>query len=67
LDNIRLKFIGSLGKFDNLDDFGTPFDAFPSKMNVDDMPFNPSTLPSPNEAFGSSMNSNFDDNSDVPF
>ena len=28
LDNIRLKFIGHLGKFDNLEDFDTPFGDF---------------------------------------
>jgi len=37
LENIRLKFIGNLGKFDNLDDFDTPFNSgqeFHSKMNA---------------------------------
>ena len=35
LDNIRLKFIGHLCKFDNLDNFDSPFDAeFHSKMNA---------------------------------
>ncbi|WP_431111655.1 DnaB-like helicase C-terminal domain-containing protein, partial [Winogradskyella poriferorum] len=34
LDNIRLKFVGVLGKFDNLDDFDPPFE-FQSKMNAD--------------------------------
>ncbi|MBN9286036.1 MULTISPECIES: replicative DNA helicase [Flavobacterium] len=66
LDNIRLKFIGNLGKFDNLDDFGSPFDELPSRMNMDDNPFITKNLPSANEAFGSNMNS-FDDDSDVPF
>ena len=68
LDNIRLKFIGNLGKFDNLDDFSSPFDALPSKMNLDDdsNPFITPNLPTPNEAFGSTMNS-YDDDSDVPF
>lgn len=65
LENIRLKFIGHLGKFDNLEDFGGGFGEFSSKMN-DDMPFSPKSLPSANEAFGSSSNS-FDDDSDVPF
>ncbi|NUY82651.1 replicative DNA helicase [Flavobacterium sp. MAH-1] len=65
LENIRLKFIGNLGKFDNLEDFGGGFGEFSSKMN-EDMPFSPKSLPSPNEAFGSSANS-FDDDSDVPF
>ncbi|NMH28177.1 replicative DNA helicase [Flavobacterium silvaticum] len=67
LENIRLKFIGSLGKFDNLEDYGSGFNDLPSKMNADDMPFQPRTLPSPNEAFGSSSNSNFPDDSEVPF
>ncbi len=66
LENIRLKFIGSLGKFDNLDDFGNGFGDLPSKMNLDDNPFLTKNLPSANEAFGSSS-SNFDDDSDVPF
>ena len=68
LDNIRLKFVGNLGKFDNLDDFSSPFDALPSKMNLDDSnPFITPNLPTPNEAFGSTMNSFEDDDSDVPF
>ena len=66
LESIRLKFIGNLGKFDNLEDYGGNFDDLPSKMNVDDNPFMPKSLPSPNEAFGSNMNSAEDD-SDIPF
>ena len=67
LDIIRLKFVGNLGKFDNLDTFGNTFDDLPSKMNLDDSnPFITPNLPSPNEAFGSNMN-DFDDDSDVPF
>lgn len=67
LENIRLKFLGHLGKFDNLDEFGSVFDDLPSKMNLDDHnPFITPNLPTPNEAFGSNMN-NFDDDSDVPF
>jgi replicative DNA helicase len=65
LENIRLKFIGNLGKFDNLEDFSNGFDDLPSKMNHDDNPFMTKNLPSPNEAFGSDANS--DDDSDVPF
>ncbi|RZJ69293.1 replicative DNA helicase [Flavobacterium sp.] len=64
LENIRLKFIGHLGKFDNLEDYGSGFGEFSSKMN-EDMPFAPKSFPSANEAFGSSSNA-FDD-SDVPF
>ena len=66
LENIRLKFIGNLGKFDNLEEYGSTFDDLPSKMNHDDNPFMTKNLPSPNEAFGSNINSN-DDDSEVPF
>ena len=66
LENIRLKFIGNLGKFDNLEDYGSGLGDFPSKMNHDENPFLTKNLPSPNEAFGSNLNSN-DDDSDVPF
>ncbi len=69
LENIRLKFIGQLGKFDNLDDFDSPFE-FQSKMNEgEDNPFITKGLPSADEAFGSSMNdgSGMDDDNDVPF
>ncbi|QLE00355.1 replicative DNA helicase [Galbibacter sp. BG1] len=66
LENIRLKFIGHLGKFDNLDDFDSPFE-FQSKMNDgDENPFATKDLPSADEAFGSSMNNDFDED-DVPF
>ncbi|MCP4976306.1 MAG: replicative DNA helicase, partial [Maribacter sp.] len=59
LDTIRLKFIGQLGKFDNLDDFDSPFE-FQSKMNADDEnPFLTKNLPDANEAFGSAMNDDF--------
>ena len=70
LDNIRLKFIAQLGKFDNLDDFDSPFE-FQSKMNADeDNPFLSRNLPGPDDAFGSSMNDDPDldqDDNDVPF
>ena len=70
LENIRLKFIGHLGKFDNLDDFDSPSE-FHSKMNDDDsgdFGFNTGHFPSADEAFGSSMNDGLnDDDSDVPF
>ncbi len=70
LDNIRLKFIGQLGKFDNLDDFDSPFE-FQSKMNADgDNPFLTKNLPNADEAFGSAMNDNPDidpDENEVPF
>lgn len=56
LDNIRLKFIGNLGKFDNLDTFDSPFDAeYHSKMNAaandDTFSDDPSMQVDPNEAF----------------
>ena len=66
LDSVRLKFVGHLGKFDNLEEYGSTFDDLPSKMNHDDNPFQTKNLPSANEAFGSNINSN-DDDSDVPF
>ena len=34
LDNVRLKFVASLGKFENLDSFDAPFE-FESKINRD--------------------------------
>lgn len=70
LDNIRLKFIGHLGKFDNLETFDSPFE-FHSKINEEEDgegqkdPLDPKNLPSANDAFGSSINEGGDD--DVPF
>ncbi|GGW44740.1 replicative DNA helicase [Arenibacter certesii] len=68
LENIRLKFLGHLGKFDNLDDFDSPFE-FQSKMNADDdNPFITKGLPDASEAFGSAMNNDhMPDDNDVPF
>ncbi len=68
LDNIRLKFIGHLGKFDNLDEFDSPFE-FQSKMNQDnERPLGMDTLPSADDAFGSSSNKDFNpDDDDIPF
>ncbi|MBL7472505.1 replicative DNA helicase [Robertkochia sediminum] len=67
LENIRLKFLGHLGKFDNLEEFDTPFE-FQSKMNDgDESPFSVNDLPSADEAFGSSMNNDFNPDDDVPF
>ncbi|MDX1277438.1 replicative DNA helicase [Oceanihabitans sediminis] len=64
LENIRLKFIGNLGKFDNLDDFDSPFE-FHSKMNENsnEDDFKTTHFPSPSDAFGSPG----DDESEVPF
>ena len=69
LDNVRLKFIGALGKFDNLDDFDSPFE-FQSKMNADEEnPFITQNPPSADEAFGSTMNddANTEEDNDIPF
>jgi len=51
LDNIRLKFVGHLGKFEDLDCFDSPFE-FQSKMNPNDAAIDPANLPSPDAAFG---------------
>jgi replicative DNA helicase len=67
LENVRLKFIGNLGKFDNLEDYGGSYDDLPSKMNHEDNPFTTKHLPSANEAFGSNMNTAADDDGGVPF
>jgi len=67
LDSIRLKFIPHLGKFDNLDDFDTPFNQeFHSKMNAaaNDDTFKPDSFPSTDDAFG---DPNKPDENDVPF
>lgn len=66
LENIRLKFIGHLGKFDNLDDFDTPFGEFHSKMNAaaNDDTFKPDHFPSASDAFGGPEE---DEDNDVPF
>jgi len=66
IENVRLKFLGHLGKFDNLDDFSGSYDDLPSKMNHEENPFITKNLPSANEAFGSNLNDD-DDDSDVPF
>jgi replicative DNA helicase len=63
LENIRLKFIGNLGKFDNLEDFGG-YGELPSRMNSEEMPYQPKSYPTPNDAFGSGANRQEDD---VPF
>ena len=40
LDNIRLKFVTSLGRFENIEDFDSPFE-FQSKINMDGPKVNP--------------------------
>ena len=51
LDNVRLKFVASLGKFENLDSFDAPVE-FESKINrdIEDSIDNPNV--SPDDAFG---------------
>ena len=51
LDNIRLKFIGHLGRFEDLDTFDSPFE-FQSKMNPNSTDIPGSSLPSPDDVFG---------------
>ena len=58
LDNIRLKFVGNLGKFEDLENFDAPFE-FQSKMNPNEPP-PPTNFPSADEAFGG-------DDDEVPF
>jgi replicative DNA helicase len=65
IENVRLKFIGHLGKFDNLEDHSGNYDDLPSSMNQDDNPFQTKSLPSAHEAFGSNLDD--DDDSDMPF
>jgi replicative DNA helicase len=70
LDEIRLKFIGHLGRFENLETFDFPTEIH-SRMNdaANDDTFKTDHLPSADEAFGSSMNDDLtpDDDNDVPF
>lgn len=65
LDNIRLKFIGKFGKFDNLEDFDAPTE-FQSSMNSDESqnPI-PNYFASPEQAFGNNYEPEEDD--DIPF
>lgn len=67
LDSIRLKFIGHLGKFENLDNFDSPFKLteFHSKMNAaaNDDTFKPDSFPSTSDAFGSTD----EPEDDIPF
>jgi len=70
LDEIRLKFVGHLGRFENLETFDFTGE-FHSSMNAaaNDDTFKTDNLPSPDEAFGSSMNDDLSPQSDddVPF
>ncbi len=67
LNNIRLRFVGNLGKFENLEDN----EYLPSKLNSDDIIKN---LPTINDAFGNNNHSvedvshkNNESNDEVPF
>ncbi|MFC7358249.1 replicative DNA helicase [Jejudonia soesokkakensis] len=70
LDEIRLRFVGHLGKFENLETFNFTNEIH-SKMNAaaNDDTFKTDNLPSPDEAFGSSMNDDLSGSNDdeVPF
>ncbi len=70
LDEIRLKFLGHFGKFEDLDDFGYS-NEFHSRMNAaaNDDTFKENPFVSPDEAFGSSMNNDLpsENENDVPF
>lgn len=69
LDEIRLKFLGHLGKFEDLDEFNFS-NEYQSRMNAaaNDDTFKTNPSASPDEAFGSSMNNNLSDNDDdIPF
>lgn len=70
LDEIRLKFIGNLGKFESLEHDEMPTEIV-SRMNdaANDDTFKTSDFPSADEAFGSSMNDGFSSlqDDDVPF
>jgi len=65
-----LKFVAQLGKFENLDDFDSPFE-FQSKMNAqEDNPFLAKDLPSADDAFGSDLGSDPDQDegdNNIPF
>ena len=64
LDNIRMKFVGNLGKFEDLESFDSPFE-FQSKMNPGDQDLNKiNNLPNPNDAFDLPPS---EDNDDIPF
>ena len=51
LDNIRLKFISHLGKFEDIDNFDSPFE-FQSNLNPNLTEVSISCLPDPDDVFG---------------
>lgn len=70
LDEMRLKFVGHLGRFENLETFDFPTEIH-SRMNdaANDDTFKTDVFPSTDEAFGSSMNDDLppEEDNDVPF
>jgi replicative DNA helicase len=59
-----MKFVGNLGKFEDLESFDSPFE-FQSKMNPGDQDLNKiNNLPNPNDAFDLPPS---EDNDDIPF
>ena len=63
---IKKLYLTSFGKFDNLDDFDTPFNQeFQSKMNAaaNDDTFKPDVFPTPGQAFKTPE----EDEDSVPF
>ena len=62
LDNIRLKFIAHLGKFEDMDTFDAPFE-FQSKMNPSLDKISSDNFPKPDDIFGQSD----DDETESPF
>ena len=63
LDNIRMKFIAHLGKFEDLAQFDTSYE-FPSKMNTDGVSptISPNDFGDPSQAFGDGV-----EDEDTPF
>lgn len=55
IENVRLKFIGNLGKFDNLEDYSAGYGDLPSRMNSEDSAVITRNLPSQNDAFGNDI------------
>ena len=69
LDEIRLKFVSHLGRFENLELFDYPTEIH-SRMNAaaNDDTYKPSEYPSADEAFGSALNDGPEGpNDDIPF
>lgn len=67
LDEIRLKFVGHLGRFENLETFDSPYE-FHSRMNAaaNDDTFKTDNLPSAEDAFGEKPSGASPDD-DIPF